>query len=243
MTTRERREARAERLRGWAEKRETHSHAAAEKASAMADVIPFGQPILVGHYSESRDRRYRDRIGRTMDDAVKSGRMAESMSSRATNIERALDESIFDDDPDATEQLTARIARLEAEREAMKQANAAYRKTHKTEFAALTAFGRSQAIPHPGYQLSNLGGRIAKDRKRLEWVTIRQARAAHAEESSSGVTVDRRGSGYCLVTFAEKPDRSTIGALKAAGFRWGGGSWGGRTEVLPAEITNQERGA
>ncbi len=28
----------------------------------MAQAIPFGQPILVGHHSEKRDRRYRGRI-------------------------------------------------------------------------------------------------------------------------------------------------------------------------------------
>lgn len=33
-----------------------------DEAHRMADAIPFGQPILVGHHSESRDRRYRDRI-------------------------------------------------------------------------------------------------------------------------------------------------------------------------------------
>ena len=31
----------------------------------MASAIPFGQPILVGHHSEGRDRRYRDRIHNT----------------------------------------------------------------------------------------------------------------------------------------------------------------------------------
>ena len=36
----------------------------------MASVIPFGQPILVGHHSERRDRSYRDRIRSTEDRAV-----------------------------------------------------------------------------------------------------------------------------------------------------------------------------
>ena len=31
-------------------------------ARDMASIIPFGQPILVGHHSEKRDRNYRGRI-------------------------------------------------------------------------------------------------------------------------------------------------------------------------------------
>ena len=43
-------------------------------------------------------------------------------------------------------------------------------------------------------------------------------------------------SEYVRVTFAEKPARTTLDALKAAGFTWGGGSWVGARAKLPAEI-------
>ena len=38
------------------------------------------------------------------------------------------------------------------------------------------------------------------------------------------------------MTFAEKPERSTLDALKAAGFYWGQGSWTGKLESLPEEV-------
>lgn len=38
---------------------------------------------------------------------------------------------------------------------------------------------------------------------------------------------------YCTVTFAEKPARPILEALKAAGFYWGAGSWRGLSEKLP----------
>src|SRR5262245_17265579 len=38
------------------------SNAAYGQARLMAAAIPFGQPILVGHHSERRDRSYRARI-------------------------------------------------------------------------------------------------------------------------------------------------------------------------------------
>ena len=62
---------------------------------------------------------------------------AESMRSRADGIEGQLATSIYDDDPDAIEQLRARITRLEAERDEAKAKNAAYRREHKAELAAM----------------------------------------------------------------------------------------------------------
>ncbi|MEE8059026.1 MAG: DUF3560 domain-containing protein [Pseudomonadales bacterium] len=44
-----------------------------KRAKDMAPVIPFGQPILVGHHSEHRDRRYRDRIHNTFVKPLLSG--------------------------------------------------------------------------------------------------------------------------------------------------------------------------
>lgn len=57
MTYRERREARAEKLREWAAKRDAKSAAGFQAARTVADGIPLGQPILVGHHSEKRHRR------------------------------------------------------------------------------------------------------------------------------------------------------------------------------------------
>jgi hypothetical protein len=72
MTYRERREAKADRLRARAEKREVKAAVDLDRGHQMAAAIPFGQPILVGHYSERRDRRYRDRIGATIDRGLAS---------------------------------------------------------------------------------------------------------------------------------------------------------------------------
>ena len=57
MGYRERRLAKAERLREWAEKRQAKSAAAFKGVHTIADGIPFGQPILVGHHSERHARR------------------------------------------------------------------------------------------------------------------------------------------------------------------------------------------
>jgi hypothetical protein len=180
-TTRERREARAERLRGWADKREVSSTATLERARQMQDIIPFGQPILVGHHSERADRNYRDRIWSTMGRGVEDGRKADEMRSKAANIEAAADVAIYSDDVDAVERLEAKIAFLEAQRDRIKAFNVSCRKGTPDE--SLLDEGQRGGLasvrkhcPYqlgkkgemPGYELSNLSGNISRLRKRLE---------------------------------------------------------------------------
>ena len=235
-TYRERRAARADRLEGWAAKREARSEAEYAQAQEMASQIPFGQPILVDHYSAKSDMNYRGRIARTFERSFENADKAKSMASRADGIRDQLDGAIYDDDPDALERLEERVAALEAERDRRKAANAAYRKDHKDELKAMTGYERAHAIPFPSYSLTNLGGRIKTARDRIPVIKARQARAAAAEASESGVTVAEIGHGYARVTFAEKPDREVIQALKAAGYSWGRGSWVGKADSLPAEV-------
>lgn len=44
---------------------------------------PQGQPILIGHYSEGRDRRYRDRIQNKFEKGVEESKKAEYFEQRA----------------------------------------------------------------------------------------------------------------------------------------------------------------
>jgi hypothetical protein len=52
----EKQQARVERYEALAEKHRAAADAACNRAHEMASIIPFGQPILVGHHSEGRDR-------------------------------------------------------------------------------------------------------------------------------------------------------------------------------------------
>lgn len=186
MTTyRERREARAERLREWAAKRDTKAAAGFERAHDLAGVIPFGQPILAGHHSQGRDERYRARIAGTMDRACEDAAKAQSMSSRADGIESQLERSIYSDDVDAVERLEERLAVLEAERDRIKAYNASCRKAAKSggmgdqslldekqradilNLARVCAWQVGAGGAFPGYALSNLSGNIKRNRDRL----------------------------------------------------------------------------
>jgi DNA repair exonuclease SbcCD ATPase subunit len=250
MTYRDRRQARAERLRGWADKRQEKAEADLSRADEMSSVIPLGQPILVGHHSERRDRNYRDRIDRTTERGVGHARKADGMRSRADGIEAQLERSIYDDDPDAVERLEERIAELEAERERIRAYNASCRRAAKTggkgDLSLLTEPGRAEVATlvrvagyqlgpgwaMPPYKLANLSGNIRRNRERLAALKAKTGRAVASAEAG-GLLIEDVAGGYCRVTFAERPDRAVLDALKGAGFRWSKGSWTGNRDALP----------
>jgi hypothetical protein len=169
MTTyRERRLARAEKLRGWSETNAARSDARYAEVTRIGDMIPMGQPILVGHHSERRHRRDIAKMQDGMTASVELDRKASRQASAADEIEAQAAGAIYDDDADAIEQLTAKLARLQAEREEMKTKNAEFRKEHRAELKALTPYGRNQAVPFPSWAIQNLGGNITRARQRLE---------------------------------------------------------------------------
>jgi len=184
-TYRERRGRRAERLRGWADSRDTKASAARDTADAIMDAIPMGQPVLLGHHSQRRHERDLDRLDRAARANLEHGAKAEEFRRRADNIEAAADHAIYDDDPDAAERLTDRIAELEAERARIKAYNASCRKAAKTggtgdlallddaqradllTIARVAAFQLGAGGALPAYKLRNLSANITRNRKRL----------------------------------------------------------------------------
>jgi Domain of unknown function (DUF3560) len=168
LTYRERRERRAERRRTWADGREAKADAAYQASHDATAGIPLGQPILVGHHSEGKHRRAIERSQRRATQAIEHSDTARRHRQAADTIDAQLDASIYDDDPDAIDRLRERIEQREAKRDRMKKANAGYRKQHRAELKAMTLYERNRAVPHPSYELTNLGGCINRDRKRLE---------------------------------------------------------------------------
>lgn len=170
-TYRERREARAERLRGWAEKRETRAAAVFEANRPYTEDWAFiTQP---GHIPA------RARIIAQEDRALDSLRKAGSMTSRAAGIEAQLAGAIYSDDPDAVAALEARIAGLEAERDRIKAYNATCRKgapnlslLDERQRESLRSVLRHSPYQckggaFPSYGLTNLTANITRNRKRL----------------------------------------------------------------------------
>lgn len=85
----ERAEQRADRFEDYSEKRAADAESARLAVAAIADNIPLGQPILIGHHSERHARKDAERIENGMRRAVKMWRTSEYWTRRAAGALRA----------------------------------------------------------------------------------------------------------------------------------------------------------
>lgn len=181
---RARREARADRLMDWAEKRQVAAAATLERDRHLTEDHAFNtQP---GHIPE------RARVIAREDRAHESLEKAGRMEQRASGIKAQLDTAIYSDDPDAIEQLEKRIAGLEAERARIKAFNASCR-AGTIDLNVLHAaqkrdyLSTKKACPYmigskgemAAYVLTNLGGNINRQKKRLESLKRRREQSAN----------------------------------------------------------------
>jgi Domain of unknown function (DUF3560) len=88
----ERAEERAERFAGYADNAATRSDSRSKAGHQMLDAIPMGQPILVGHHSEKRDRAYRNRafdnLEKSFREADKAAHWTDRSAAVTSNQER-----------------------------------------------------------------------------------------------------------------------------------------------------------
>ena len=87
-TLTDRAEERADRFETYGEKRLAEAESVKRSVDRIADGIPFGQPILVGHHSERRARKDAERIQNGMAKAVKLWETSEYWQSRAAGALR-----------------------------------------------------------------------------------------------------------------------------------------------------------
>ena len=106
----ERQERRRERLENAADRARAEAESRFATARRIGDGIPFGQPVLVDHYSAKYHRRDLARIDTNMRKGVEAYKAAESYESRAALVETA---GVSSDNPDATEILRGQVAELE----------------------------------------------------------------------------------------------------------------------------------
>lgn len=100
------------------------------QAQEMAQAIPFGQPILVGHHFERADRRYRERVNQGYQKSYALQKQAEHYADKADAVGKG---GISSDDPDAIAKLKAQLAQLQAKQDVMKKLNAIVRRHAKAD--------------------------------------------------------------------------------------------------------------
>jgi hypothetical protein len=218
--------ARKERLEDLAERLKEQSNTAYDNARQMASVIPFGQPILVGHHSEGRDRRYRARISDKYDKAAELAAKARYFEEKAASVGTG---GISSDDPEAVVKLKAELAKLETLQETMKKANALVRKNDREGLAAL-GFSETRIaqlftpdfcgrIGFPDYALTNNGANIRRIRKRIEELQTAPTDTTERQEGEVTIREDATENRVMLI-FPGKPSDEVRAILKSSGFKW-----------------------
>jgi len=228
----ERRQARIDRYKERSENASEKSDAHHAEFEKRMSAIPMGQPILIGHHSEQRDRNYREKAGRQLEKSYEESQKADYYAEKAAAAES--NTAIYSDDPEAVSKLKAKLEQLSALQDTMKEANKYYRK-HKT----MVGFGDLpddearewddrirgsyswEQRPYPAYELSNNNANIARIKSRIAQLDyIAEREPAEPIPFSGGRIVENAEINRVQIFFDEKPDEETRSKLKQYGFRW-----------------------
>jgi cell division septum initiation protein DivIVA len=236
----ERREAKIERLRERAASKAQEARTTGERAHKIADMIPFGQPVLCGHHSEGRHRRDIGRINSLTGKAIEASEAAQSLAARADAAEE--NKAISSDDPEAIARLRAKLAEVEAKRARGVEINKTIRGAAGNPAIALASlqalgipadmaahylagdcFGNKGVAP---YRLANLACEARRIKQRIEEIEAKAARAPMPEEKIGEVTIQEQDNRVQLI-FPGKPSDEIRARLKSNGFRWSpsAGAW------------------
>lgn len=227
----ERKELRVERLREKADKMRSESVDAFRDARKIQDSIPMGQPILIGHYSEKRSRRDRDRIDANIKKSIEKQEQAEYYDDKLAAAEN--NKVISSDNPQAIELLEDKISKLKARQQRYKDMNKYYRK-HKTmvgfeDLSEEKAEEINKRIdedysfnkkPAPSYILSNLNAMIKSAEKRLEQLKELDEMEYEEIEFDNCTVISNDKTNRVEMHFGYKSSEDVRSLLKRKGFKW-----------------------
>lgn len=225
----ERKQNRIDHANEQAQKNEQKAESLYNQAKKMASVIPFGQPILVGHHSEQRDRNYRNKIHNTFGKSFEAQDKAAYYERKAEAIEN--NNAIFSDDPQALDKLKEKLKSLQDAQEFMKAANKCIKKQDKTAFLKLPfateKMWEQLIIPDPlhgmgfaSYRLQNNNANIARIKKRIEFLENQAGKATQEIEINGVLLVENTEANRLQLFFSGIPAEEIRKKLKQNGFRW-----------------------
>lgn len=230
----ERKQARINRYKELAEK----NHAAAtekhEESRRMMAAIPMGQPILIGHHSEARDRRFREKAWNKLGQAVALSEKAEYYEHKARAAEN--NNAISSDDPAAIKLLKEKLEKLEKLQEVMKAANKIVRNkklNDEAKIQEMVKLGLSEEsaantlkpdfcgrIGFASYSLQNNNANIKRVKIRIKELEKRASEETTVEEINGIKIVDNVEDNRLQIFFEGIPDVEIRQKLKSNGFRW-----------------------
>ena len=233
----ERQEAKRDRLKERAAKAEAISNERSNTASTLGKMLPFGQPILVGHHSEAKHRKHAESINTNMRKSVEAQDKAEYLSRRADSVGSA---GIASDDPEAVEKLKKKLEGLIKSHELMKAVNKIVRSSHMTEEDKIEYLvnthgqteERAKKLLLPceffgkfgfdTYALQNSNADIRTTRKRLEHLEAlhNEAPLQGNGEAMGTAWVLYEEEGRIKFSFDGIPAEEVRKKLKSNGFKW-----------------------
>ena len=237
-------ERQAEKLARYKElavKKNHEGSALIDRAHKMADAIPFGQPILIGHYSEKGDRNYRARINNTWDRGFETLKTAEHYERKASAIES--NRAISGDAPDAIELLKVKLQNLKDSHSLMVSANKILKSkklTNDQKIQEMVKIGLSEAeaksnfvpdslcrIGYPNYAITNSGANIRTVEKRIAILEKQKSDITTVQEVGDITITDSVEDNRIMIVFPGIPSESIRTKLKSDGFRWSpsSGAW------------------
>jgi predicted RNase H-like nuclease (RuvC/YqgF family) len=231
----EKKQARIDSYEDLASKKENLSTSLFNDVQKMGSVIPMGQPILVGHHSEKRDRNYRAKMDNKMRKSIEESNKAdyyrEKMKSALANT------AISSDDPEALQKLKQKLESLQAYQEIMKAANSIIRnkklsveeKIERLQKELGLSQSNTNKLLEPDYagrigfatfSLSNNNQNMKSIKDRIAYLE-QISKIETSEETINGVLMKvSQEDNRIQLFFKGKPSEAIRTTIKRNGFRW-----------------------
>ncbi len=227
----ERQAQRKERYEELAQKASGKSANLATRSTDMAKLIPFGQPIMIGHHSEKQDRKFREKIFTVMGQSVQEQNKAEHYARKAESVGKG---GISSDDPDAIGKLESKLQAMQDTQKKMKLANKLIKKVQDSQdrINGLLDLGYDQKtvleildnrygyIGFPSFTLTNRNAEINRLKKRIEQLKALENRTEQTIENELYEYKECKIENRCMFIFEGKPIDEIRQILKSNGFKW-----------------------
>ena len=220
----ERKERKIDAYKRRARKSSVLANQESDHARKLGDVIPFGQPILVGHHSEGSHRALLKRIDGAQRRASEAYEKAEYYENKAEAAEK--NHAISGDDPEALQLYQKKLEELEKAQKYMKTVNRAW----KQGKAALVALGFSEdeserlangtKRPCPRWMLANNSAEIRRVKEKMETLKKLDTMTVENIKFNGGEMVVNLEINRVQIIFDDIPAPEKRAILKSHGFRW-----------------------
>lgn len=190
----ERKQMKKERYEELSEKARQRSKEHSEQHDRIANMIPLGQPIIVGHHSEGRYRRDIKRMKNAIEKSIREDEKANYYERKVLSIEN--NNVISSDDPKAIEKLQDKLKSLEEQKIKIK------------------------AREHEWYELPYINKEIKRIKNRIQELKELDELSFEDIIFNGGRAIHNKDENRLQILFDNKPDEETRDLLKSRGFKW-----------------------